>query len=252
MKAHEIVSEVLKEMASMALPGVATKDIDAMAEKKILELGGVPYNKGYHMESAKTPYPYATCISVENVIAHGYPSELVLREGDVVNLDTSVRDSDGNCGDAALSVGVGEISDRKKRLLRYSKDVLYKTIEYMTPGRSTKELAHIIEFHALNMGFLVNRRFCGHRIGTDMHMGPKIYNSEEEGHIWGNLQVGEVYCVEPILTNGKDPYGLLVDPDGWVYVTSDGKPCAMFEHMVEITPTGPKILTTHISKEQIV
>lgn len=248
LKPWDAISIILKEMAAMAVPGVATIDIDAYAEKRIKELGATSINKGYKHESAKEPWPNTTCVNINGCIAHGYPNTYVLEEGDIVSFDLGIKIGT-QCADAALSVGVGEISNRRRHLLKYAKRVLYDAISYMTPGRSTKDIAQIIESSALSHNFLVNRRFAGHRIGEQMHMKPNIYNTQEPSHTYAKLQVGEIYCVEPMLTSGNDNWGILIDGNGWTFATSDGKDSAFFEHMVEITANGPKILTTHITKE---
>jgi len=113
----------------------------------------------------------------------------------------------------------------------------------MKPDVPTKDLAHEIESFALMRGYKVNRRFCGHKIGKEMHERPRIYNTVEEKNEWGVLKVGEVYCIEPMLTTGKDNIGITFD--GWTTFTQDRKPSAVFEHMIEITPEGAKVLTTH-------
>lgn len=233
----------------MAKPGVKTIDIDAMADKRIKELGAESYNKDYLPHFAKTRWEHVSCINVNSIIAHGRPGDYALQNGDIVSFDLGIT-KDGKCADAALTVGVGELENKKSRLLYYAKQVLYEAIKYMTPGRSTKDLANIIEYHALSRGYLVNRRFAGHRIDTEMHMKPNIYNSIEPNHKWSELKLGEVYCIEPMLTYGKDNMGLMADPDGWTYITADGKDSAFFEHMVEITEKGPKILTTHFTYER--
>lgn len=244
MKAHEIISIILKEMAAMAKPGVKTIDIDAMAERRIKELGAKSYDKGYKPEFAKSPWQWVSCINVNSIIAHGRPGDYVLQEGDIVSFDLGIKKGK-ECADAAISVGVGEISNARSRLLYYAKQVVYEAIKYMTPGHNTEDLARIIEYHTMSRGFLVNRRFAGHRIGAEMHMKPNIYNTQEPSHKYDTLKVGEIYCIEPMITNGKDNLGMFIDPDGWTCVTGDGKDSAFFEHMVEITESEPKILTTH-------
>jgi len=248
MKPHEAVSQVLIKMAEMAKIGVRTIDIDSMAEKMILDMGCKPFNKGYKHQSAKQAYPFTTCINIDNVIAHGKPSEYKLQNGDLVSLDVALITPDGLCGDAALSLGCGEISNRKERLLKYAKKTLYEVIDHMKPGRSTEDLARICEYYTANMGYRVNLRMAGHAIGTEMHMKPNIYSGTADHCVWGELKVGDVFCVEPMLTPGKDNLGICVDPDGWTFVTVDGQPSAFFEHMVEITATGCKILTTHFDR----
>lgn len=246
MKPWDAISIILKEMAAMAKPGVKTIDIDAHADKRITELGATSVNKGYMHETAKAPWPTATCINTPGVICHGYPSEYELQEGDIVSFDLGIKIGN-QCADAALTVGVGEISNARQQLLRWAKKTLYNVIPYMVPGASTEDLADIIETYALSHNYLVNRRFGGHRIGTEMHMKPNIYNTKESTHQYATLKVGEIYCVEPMITRGKDNIGTSqLDPNEWCFVTTDGKDSAFFEHMVEITANGPKILTTHI------
>jgi methionyl aminopeptidase len=246
MKVYEAISIILKEMAAKAKPGVTTMSINKFAEKRIKELGAISVNKGYKDPTTKAPWPTTTCIGVNNCICHGYPNEYKLQEGDIVSFDLGIK-IDGQCADAALTVGVGEISNQRQRLLYYAKQTVYEVIKHMQPGANTQDLARIIEMHAISRGYLVNRRFAGHRIGEQMHMKPNIYNTEEPTHKYDILKVGEIYCVEPMLTNGKDNMGILIDPAQWCCVTMDGKDSAFFEHMVEVTENGPKILTTHFT-----
>ena len=249
MTEYDAISIILKELAKMARPGVKTIDIDKHAGKMIKNLGCRSYNQGYKPAFAKTPWEFNTCINVNNIIAHGRPGDYALQEGDIISIDLGIKKG-RKCADAALSVGVGEISNARSRLLYYAKQVVYEVIKYMVPGAKTEELARIIEYHTLSRGYLVNRRFGGHRIGTEMHMKPNIYNTQEPTHQYDTLKVGEVYCVEPMITNGKDAMGLFIDPDGWTCVTADGKDSAFYEHMVRVGKNGPEILTTHFDYKQ--
>ena len=249
MKAHEVISEILKALAKMVKPGVKTWDIDLKAEKLLKKYGAKSGIKGYNHETAKAPWPNVTCINVNNTIAHGYPNDYILQEGDIISIDLSLY-LNGECADAAISLPVGEVSNARKRLLYYAKQTLYEAIKYMVVGENTENIAKIIETHAISRGFLVNRRFAGHRIGKEMHMSPKIYNTPEKVHKYDVLKAGEVYCIEPMLTNGRDNLGATPDENQWCYVTIDGKDSTFFEHMVEITEKGPKILTTHFTYKQ--
>lgn len=245
MKPYEAISTILTELAAMVKPGIATIEFDTYAGKRIAELGAESVNKGYKHETARGEWPNYICVNVNNTIAHGYPNNYKLHEGDIVSFDLGIR-IDGQCADAALTVGVGELSNARQRLLYYAKQTLYEGVRYMQPGADTRDIAKVIEAHAIARGYLVNRRFAGHRIGEQMHMKPNIYHTYDEGQKWhGKLQVGEVYCIEPMLTSGKDNMGLIIDPDGWACVTMDGADSAFFEHMVLIEETGPRILTTH-------
>ena len=244
MKAYEIVSEVLKMMMRMAVPGARGIDIDEAAEAEVIRLGGKSYNKGYKPVWAKEPYPSVCCINVNSIIAHGIPTDYVFQEGDIVGFDLGVLDGEGNCGDAAVTVSIGQISNEKARLLRHARFACYEGIKQVRPGINTYEITKAIERYSLQRGFRVNRNFSGHGIGKEMHMRPHIYNTTEEKNEYAELSVGQILCIEPMLTTGKDAVGLMVK-NGWSFVTSDGKPSAVFEHMVEVTQDGCKILTTH-------
>lgn len=244
MKAWEIVSETLKTVAEAVKPGVTTKELDEIAEAKILELGGTPYNKGYKPEWAPFPFPATLCTSVNYVIAHGVPSSYKLKEGDIINLDVGVK-KDGLCGDAGMSVPVGEISNRDERLLRYTKQTLYKGIEQVKAGAQVKEIGIAMERHATQNGYKVNFGLCGHGIGKEMHQPPNIPNVYLAGLGEEVLKAGDMICIEPMLT-WEDNLGTTVG-DGWGIRTKDGKNSAQFEHQILVKEDGYEILTTHIT-----
>lgn len=249
LKPAKIVSQVLKEMAAMVAPGVKTSQIDDFAAKRIEELGARSYNKGYKPQWAQAPYPAVACIGVNFVICHGIPSEYELKEGDIVTLDLGIIDDEGNCGDAALTVPVGEVENKRSRLMYYAKQTLYEVIKHVRDGVSTEDLAKVINYHAMSMGYLVNRRFGGHAIGKEMHMTPKIFNTPEPVHFYEKLKAGQVICIEPMLTRGKDNMGVSLD-NGWTIVTHDKKETAMFEHMILVKEDGCEILTDHFTYER--
>jgi methionyl aminopeptidase len=256
MKAYEIVSDVLKLLARHATPGVDTLTLNNLAEKRIAELGGGCYNRNYKPNWAPLPFPAAVCISINDEIAHGIPNaNRILQEGDIVNFDLGVI-KDGECGDAALTVAVGQVDASKKQLLKIAKKALFAGIEQIKPGNKFRDIARAIEDTARHKGYVVNRNFGGHGIGADMHEDPFILmnlnydvNDQKnyvmrENMLNGILKVGMKICLEPMLTE-KDRYGR-IEENGWTFKTRDGKPSAMFEHMLEVTETGCKILTTHI------
>lgn len=247
LKSYQIVSKVLKEMMAMVKPGVTPKEIDEMAAALIVKLGGTSYNKGYHPAWASTAYPATTCISVNDVVCHGIPNGRVLVEGDLVNLDLGVRDSEGNCGDAGVSVGIGTLAGKDERLLKYTKKILYDGIRIVRAGVLTSDITQALYSASLKYGYPLNRNFGGHTIGTEMHMTPQIYNTFEPRNQYMTLQEGQIICVEPIATNGKDTVGIM-DDDGWTIRTQDGKNCAQFEHMVLVKRNGYEILTDHIDE----
>lgn len=245
---YEKVSKILLAMKDKAVPGITTMDLNNIAERLIKLYDCRAYNIGYKPIWAPVPYPTATCISVNGVIAHGVPNDYKLQSGDLVSFDLGIVDKNGLCGDAALTIGIGELSNEKARLLRIAKKTLYYAISLLKPGVFTKDIAYDIEHFVLNHNCKINRRFAGHRIGTEMHMKPNIYNTTEPSHVYAHLRDGQVYCLEPMITNGKDDVGYVLK-DGWQTVTRDGKCSAFFEHMVEITKDGCNILTNHITMD---
>lgn len=263
MKAPELVSKVLLKMADHVRPGITTFTLDAIAAAELKKLGGFPYNKGYHPKWARFPYPAVTCLSVNDQIAHGIPSQRVLKEGDIVTLDLGVIDEDGNAGDSAMTVPVGEISKEDKLLLHYAKAVLYAGIKKVKAGVTVRQIARAMEQKAAERKFVINRQLGGHGIGKKMHEEPTIYHvtnnyahiSEEKYNEYEKfmdieLEAGKTYCLEPMVTFA-DPWGV-IDPDtGWEFRTKDHRNCAMFEHMVKCLDDGYEILTTHIQPFQV-
>lgn len=243
--AHIAVSEILKATSSAAVPGVTTLQLNEMGEALIKEFGVKSYNKGYKPKWASSPYPAAMCISVNNQIAHGVPGDYALQEGDLVSLDLGIIDSKGQCGDAALTVGVGEIANKHQKLLKWAKRILEEAIDEVGPNVSTQVITDAIWTASKRYGYTVNRSLCGHAIGKKMHMEPRIYNSPEPGNVYEVLKVGQIICIEPMITEGRDDIGV-VGVDGWSKYTTDGKFSAFFEHMVEVTEKGYNVLTTHI------
>jgi len=258
MKAHEIVSKVLLKMKEHVRPGIDTFTINAVGASELKKLGGTSYNQGYKPNWARTAFPAVACISVNNVIAHGIPSESIfLEEGDLVNLDIGIRDSEGNCGDAAFSLGVGKLSEKDEILLRYAKKVLYAGIAKVKEGVMIGEVAAAMQRVANERKLLINHQLCGHYIGKEMHenafyqvpnpyfQDPKQFDQYEK-YMEEKLVAGKILCLEPCLTNGRDKWGK-IDDDGWELKTADGANSAMFEHMIRVLPDGYEILTNHFA-----
>lgn len=247
-KPWEIVSEVLRLMSLTAGTGITTQHLNDLAEKKVLELGGTPYNKGYKPEWAQSPFPATLCTSVNDQMCHGIPSDYKLKDGDIISLDIGVK-KDGLCGDGALTIGVGNISNRDERLLRYGKQTLMEGIKIIKPGVQLKEIAHTMEQFAGLRGYVINHVFGGHGIGATMHEPPFISHvTWPKGHKMAieaehKLKEGDMICLEPILTY-QDKLGF-PSTDGWTWKTRDAKKACMFEHQILIEKDGYKILTNH-------
>lgn len=231
--ANALVAEVLEELAAATRPGVTTLELDAMAEARILRAGARPAFKGYR------GYPSTICASVNEQVIHGIPSRRPLVEGDILSIDVGVF-VDGFCGDAAITVPVGRISDEAARLLRVTEEALYRAVDQARVGNRVSDISHAVQQHVEANGFSVVREFCGHGIGTAMHEEPQIPNYGEPGR-GPRLMTGMVLAIEPMVSMGKA--GVRVLADGWTAVTKDGSLAAHFEHTVAVSPDGPLILS---------
>lgn len=231
--ANALVADVLAELQTLVEPGVTTLELDAAAERRILEAGAVPAFKGYH------GYPATLCASINDAVVHGIPSAAKLVEGDLVSLDMGVV-LDGFYGDSAVTVGVGQISDAAAELMRVTREALERAIECARVGGRVSDLGHAVQHHVEAHGFSVVREFVGHGIGTSLHEEPQVPNYGEPGR-GPRLQEGMVLAIEPMVNAGTP--GVRVLDDGWTAVTTDGSLSAHFEHSVAVLKGGPVILS---------
>jgi methionyl aminopeptidase len=232
--AGRLVGEVLTELASKVAPGVTTADLDELAEARILAAGGTPAFKGYH------GYPASICVSINDEVIHGIPSgRRLLQEGDIVSIDVGAS-LDGYFGDSAVTLPVGQVSEKAATLLRVTEEALFKAIERARPGGRVSDLGHAVQGHIEAYGFSVVREFVGHGIGQRMHEEPQIPNYGEPGR-GPRLSEGMVLAIEPMVNAGKAAVKVLAD--GWTAVTRDSSLSAHFEHTVAVTAGEPWILT---------
>ena len=230
-----VVARTLGVLAAAAEPGVTTADLDAIAEQQIASAGATPSFKGYH------DYPATICTSVNDEIVHGIPRQARrLRAGDVISIDCGAIVS-GWHADAALTVGVGEISDERSRLLAACERALWHGLAQARPGRRLTDISHAVERSARAAGqYGIVEEYVGHGIGTEMHMDPAVPNYGRPGR-GPLLTPGMTLAVEPMLVLGARQTRLL--DDGWTVVSADGTPAAHFEHTVAVTDDGPWVLT---------
>lgn len=235
--ANVIVAEVLQELKAKVAPGVTTLELDAVAEELTLKKKAVPAFKGY--EVAGRVFPRCLCVSVNEEIVHGIPSNRALREGDIVGLDFGVV-YNGFYGDAALTVGVGRISDEAGRLMEITERALYQGIEQLREGKRLGDLGFAVQQVAEGAGYSVVRAFVGHGIGKRLHEEPPVPNYGEPDR---GLRVreGMVLAIEPMINVGG--HEVEIKDDGWTAVTKDGSLAAHFEHSVAVTKNGPYILS---------
>jgi methionyl aminopeptidase len=232
-RAGRVVAEMHEVCSRKAMPGATTADLDAAA-REVLDRRGARSNfLGYH------GFPAVACISPNEVIVHGIPSDRVLADGDIVSIDCGAI-VEGWHADAAITVPVGSVPDESVRLLETTKAALDAAIEQAAPGNRLGDLGAAVEGVARAAGYEVVREYVGHGIGTAMHEEPEIPNYGTPGRGL-RLREGMVLAIEPMLNAGRRTTRLL--PDGWTVVTADGSRSAHFEHTVAVTESGPEVLT---------
>ena len=233
-KSCQIVATVLKELKTYIKEGLTTKQIEQFVENLIIKMGGIPAFKGYR------GYPASVCISINEQVVHGIPSEKVfIKEGDLVSVDVGVL-CEHFYGDAAYTYPIGKISKEAEKLLKITEEALYKGIAEAMEGKRIGDISHAIQMHVENNGFSVVRAFVGHGIGRSLHEEPQIPNFGTKG-IGPMLKKGMTLAIEPMVNAGKHDVKIL--SDGWTAVTKDGSLSAHFEHTIAITEGEPEILT---------
>jgi len=228
-----ILRECLLKAGEMARPGVKKVDIDTAIEKLIRDAGAKPAFKGFHS------YPASTCISVNEEVVHGMPTDRVLEEGDIVGIDIGVW-KDGYYADGARTFPVGQVSKQAQALLDVTSEALDKGIAMARVGRRLSDISHAVESYAVPRGFSVVRTLVGHGIGQRMHEEPQVPNFGPPDH-GPSLEEGLVIAIEPMLNTGEAD--VFTEKDGWTVVTVDRSLSAHFEDTVAITADGPEILT---------
>jgi len=236
-RANVIVAEVLLELRQKVAPGVTTLELDAIAEEQTLKRKAIPAFKGY--EVAGRVFPRCLCVSVNEEIVHGIPSNRALREGDIVGLDYGVI-YEGYYGDSAITVGVGKVSNQARTLMGVTEKALYKGIEQLHDGKRLGDLGSAVQQVAEGAGFSVVRAFVGHGIGKRLHEEPPVPNYGEPDR-GVRVREGMVLAIEPMVNAGS--HEVAMKEDGWTAVTKDGSLAAHFEHSVAVTKNGPYILS---------
>jgi methionyl aminopeptidase len=231
--AGRLAGLVLSHLRTLVKPGVTTIDIDRAAEKMIRDAGALPTFKGYN------GFPYSICASVNEQVVHGFPSNYVLKEGDIFSIDCGAT-LEGFVGDTATTVPVGNVDEERLKLIRVTEQCLERAIEQCRAGKHLGDIGWAVQQHAETNGYSVVRDYVGHGIGRRMHEDPQIPNYGRPG-LGPKIKVGYVFAVEPMVNQGTHFTKVL--PDGWTVVTMDGKPSAHVEHTIAITEEGPEVLT---------
>lgn len=234
-RSGQAVREILEYVRGMVKPGMSTQDLENAAAARMHEMSVKPAFKGYR------GYPAVLCTSINSEVVHGIPSaERMLREGDIVSIDTGVV-IDGYYGDSATTVIVGEkVSPRTQKLLTVTEESLKRGIEAVRAGATLGDIGAAVQEAVEAEGFSIVREFVGHGIGTRLHEDPQVPNYGRRGQ-GQKLKEGMVLCIEPMVNAGKP--GVQVLDDGWTAVTEDGSMSAHFEHTVAVTANGALILT---------
>jgi methionyl aminopeptidase len=234
-RAHGEVAKHIKE-------GVKTSFLDKVAEEFIRDHGGVPSFKGYN------GFPASLCISVNEVVVHGFPSDYELKDGDIISVDCGVFHQ-GFHSDSAYTYPVGEVSPSIIQLLKVTRDSLYLGIEQAKPGNRVGDIGHAIQKFVEAKGYTVVRELVGHGLGKKLHEAPEVPNYGKKGS-GPLLKSGMVIAIEPMINMGSR--NIVQERDGWTIRTSDRKPSAHFEHTVAILEDKTEVLTTHKYIEEVV
>ncbi len=229
-----LVSKTLGMIARELKPGVTGLYLDKLAEEYIRDHGGIPGFKGLY------DFPNTLCISPNAQVVHGIPSDKPFEEGDIVSIDCGVY-MNGFYGDHAYTFEVGKVDEEVKKLLRVTKEALYKGIDQMRKGKRLGDISHAIQTHAESHGYGVVKELVGHGLGRKMHEDPQVPNYGKPGR-GKKLKDGLVLAIEPMINMGTERINQLAD--GWTILTADGKPSAHFEHDVALINGKPEILST--------
>ena len=232
-KAGELVTLTHNYLRPFIQPGITTKELDDLAEKFIIEHGGVPSCKGYE------GFPCALCTSINDEVVHGIPGKRMLKNGDIITIDMVIG-YHGYQGDAAWTYKVGNVSKDLKYLMEHTEKSLYEGLKQVKPGNRIGDISHAIETYATKHKLGIVKELVGHGIGTNMHESPDVPNYGKKG-TGPILKEGMTICIEPMLTLGSPDIGIL--EDDWTIVTQDGLPAAHYEHTILVTKDGYEILT---------
>ncbi|TFV93381.1 type I methionyl aminopeptidase [Algoriphagus kandeliae] len=231
----DILAKAHGEIAKNIKIGVKTSHLDKIAEEFIRDHGAVPSFKGYN------GFPASLCISVNEVVVHGFPSEYELKDGDIISVDCGVFHQ-GFHSDSAYTYPVGEVSSPVLDLLRATKDSLYLGIEKAVFGNRIGDIGHAIQKFVEAKGYTVVRELVGHGLGRNLHESPEVPNYGKKGS-GPLLKEGMVIAIEPMINLGTR--NIVQERDGWTIRTADRKPSAHYEHTVAIFEDRTEVLTSH-------
>lgn len=234
-KAGHLAAQILDKVCAIAKAGITTNELNTYAEKLHRQAGAIPAPLGY----GDPPYKKSICTSLNDVICHGIPDDIPLKEGDILNIDITAI-LDGFYGDCSKMVTIGAISAEKKNVIEVSYACLMRAIGVVKPGAKLYEIGQAIEEYATAHHCSVVNQFVGHGVGIDFHEPPQIPHNYNHIHI--PLVPGMIFTIEPMINAGVRE--AIIDPhDHWTARTADGRASAQCEHTILVTQTGAEILT---------
>lgn len=237
----KILASTLDTLKKEASPGVSLEHLNNLADKLIRKAGAVPSFKDYKSAGADKPYPASACLSLNDEVVHGLAKERKISEGDILTIDLGVFYK-GFHTDSAVTVGIGKISDKIKKLISTTEESLAIAIGEVAPGVSLGTIGFVISDHVHKNGFTIVDGLVGHGVGQDLQEDPIVANFGQKGR--GEvLKEGMVIAIEPMVSAGTAD--IILDEDGFTYKTADGSLAAHFEHTVAVTKDGYEILTEH-------
>ena len=236
-----LVGKTLAEVAKAIKPGVKTAELDIIAEQFIRDNKAEPAFKGYK------GFPSSLCISPNSVVVHGIPGNYELKEGDIISVDCGVV-MNGFYGDSAYTFTVGEVSEEVKKLLKVTKESLYKGIENAVEGKRVGDISAAVQQYCESFGYGVVRELVGHGVGKSLHEEPEVPNYGKRGRGL-KLTEGIVIAIEPMINMGKR--NVKQDNDGWTVRTADNKPSVHFEHTVAVKKGKADILSSFVEIEEV-
>ncbi|MBW3623854.1 MAG: type I methionyl aminopeptidase [Armatimonadetes bacterium] len=228
-----LVARALRHLASLVRPGVTTMDLDREGEQFLRDHGATPSFLGYG------GYPASVCAAHNEVVVHGIPNRVPLKEGDIIGIDIGAF-RNGLHADSAITVPVGDISPATRELLTVTEESLWQGIAKARAGNHVGDISHAIQSYVEERGYSVVQELVGHGVGFNLHEDPQVPNFGEPGD-GVRLRPGMTLAIEPMINQGTREVQVL--PDKWTIVTLDGRFSAHFEHTVAITDGEPKIIT---------
>ena len=236
-----LVSKTLAEVAKVIKPGVTTLSLDKLAYEFIKDNGAIPAFLNYG------GFPYSLCISPNDQVVHGFPSEYVIKEGDLISVDCGVI-KNNFFGDSAYTFSIGEVDAERQKLTKVTQECLNFAIDKAVVGMRVGDIAFAVQQHAELNGFGVVRELVGHGVGVQLHEKPEVPNYGKRG-TGAKLEEGMVIAIEPMINAGTAAVKFW--SDGWTVTTKDNKPSAHFEHTVAIKKGKADVLSTFSLIEEV-